>query len=94
MVEFGRTLNLMVQHEWKPHAVAYNSLKRALVVVEDSPGDGDSVHTNRTYHITEEQIATYFRIYEDSVDRLSAFYGERSRWAEETGTSLEKQVTQ
>ena len=95
MVEFGRTLNMMVQHEWKPHAVAYNSLKRALVDDEDAPGeDGDSAHTNSTYHITEKQIASYFRLYDDSVNRLSAFYGERSRWAEETGTSLEKHVKQ
>ena len=95
MVEFGRTLNMMVQHEWKPHAVAYNSLKRALVNVEDAPAeDGDSAHTNSTWHITEEQIATYFRLYDDSVDRLSAFYADRSRWAEETGTSLEEQVNE
>jgi len=95
MVEFGRTLTTMVQDKWKPHAVAYNSLKHALVNEENAPTkDCDYSHANSTHHITDKQIASYFRLYDDSVDRLSAFYEERSIWAEETGTSLEKQVNQ
>ena len=86
MVEFGRTMTMMVQDEWKPHAVAYNALKGALVDDENAP--------RRSHHITDEQVASYFRLYDDSVDRLSAFYGDRSMWAEETGTSLEKHVNQ
>ncbi|KAL7552124.1 hypothetical protein ACHAWF_015345 [Thalassiosira exigua] len=41
----------------------------------------DSVHTESSYDVTDRQKATFFRIYDDSVRRLTEFYAGRAAWA-------------
>jgi len=91
MVQFGKKLNTLVQNEWKPHAVAYESLKSTLSGLTVT-ADDNSVHTESSYHISDVQIENYFSIYEDSIKRLTEFYESRSNWADEEGSKLERLV--
>jgi len=52
--------------------------------------DAHSVHTESSYCISETQKANFFRIYEDSVARLTKFYQSRVEWAREEMGALEK----
>jgi len=54
--------------------------------------DADSVHTESSYCISDGQKANFFRIYEDSIRRLTNFYENRAQWAKEESGELEKAV--
>jgi len=58
----------------------------------DNSNDDDvhSVHTESSYCISDNQKAAYFRIYEDSILRLTQFYWERVQWAKKEKETLEK----
>eukprot|EP01082_Thalassiosira_pseudonana_P007696 g6441.t1.2.5e17418a g6441 g6441.t1 contig23:470634-472474(-) len=90
MVQFGKTLNEVVKSDWKCHAVAYMDLKRALRDHFDE--DANSVHTDSSYAISEAQKINFFRIYEDSIWRLTNFYDNRLGWAQEECDNLEDAV--
>ena len=81
MVQFGKTLNEVVKSDWKCHAVAYMDLKRALRDHFDE--DANSVHTDSSYAISDAQKINFFRIYKDSIWRLTNFYENRLGWAQE-----------
>ena len=54
--------------------------------------DVHSVHTESSYCISDNQKANFFRIYEDSIRRLTSFYENRVQWANEERGLLEKGV--
>jgi hypothetical protein len=99
MVEFGKTLNEVVKRDWRCHAVAYIELKRCLSGENhDQPknqtpaGDDHSVHTDSSFKVTDEQKDDFFRIYDDSLQRLANFYADRVMWAATEKNTLEPAV--
>lgn len=59
---------------------------------ETNNDDVHSVHTESSYQITDKQKANYFRIYEDSIKRLTSFYENRVDWANDEKLRLERAV--
>ena len=58
----------------------------------DNKKDDDSVHTESSYVISDKQKANFFRIYENSIRRLTNFYENRVELAQEERGRLEKAV--
>eukprot|EP00585_Thalassiosira_rotula_P012950 CAMPEP_0196131622 /NCGR_PEP_ID=MMETSP0910-20130528/1549_1 /TAXON_ID=49265 /ORGANISM="Thalassiosira rotula, Strain GSO102" /LENGTH=795 /DNA_ID=CAMNT_0041391105 /DNA_START=41 /DNA_END=2428 /DNA_ORIENTATION=- len=52
--------------------------------------DAHSVHTESSYCVNDTQKAKFFRIYEDSIRRVSEFYVSRVAWAQEERKVLER----
>ena len=93
MVEFGKTLNEVVKRDWCCHAVAYIELKRCLGRENNNrdvaAADDHSVHTESSFRVAEEKKDEFFRIYDDSVQRLVCFYADRLKWSEAEKNALE-----
>lgn len=54
--------------------------------------DDHSVHTESSFKVSEEQKDEFFRIYDDSIQRLIHFYEDRLEWSVEEKNSLEVAV--
>ena len=67
-------------------------LKQQITAKDNTKEDDDSVHTESSYCISETQKLTFFRIYEDSITRLTNFYDNRVQWAKEERGRLERAV--
>ena len=59
---------------------------------ESNNDDVHSVHTETSYRISDQQVAIFFLIYEDSIVRLNKFYDDRVQWARGERIELEKAV--
>ena len=59
---------------------------------ESNNDDVHSVHTETSYRISDQQVAIFFLIYEDSIMRLNKFYDDRVQWARGERIELEQAV--
>jgi len=69
---------------------ASNDETNTVTTHNDTPDDdAHSVHTESSYDVSDIQKANFFRIYEDSIRRLTNFYESRVIWAGEERRALE-----
>ncbi|CAB9512673.1 Ethanolamine-phosphate cytidylyltransferase [Seminavis robusta] len=84
-MKFGKTLCDRTLKEWRFYTVDYEALKRAL-------GENDS-NSDVQLSTTCVDRAEFFRILDDSEQKLTKFYQEKERWAFDYMKTLEDRVT-
>lgn len=86
-MKFGRTLRERTLKEWRFYAVNYDALKKNIKASTQG-SDSDSEYENKP-SVSEDD---FFRILEESKQKLSKFYHEKESWALDYILTLEERV--
>lgn len=86
-MKFGKALRDNILKEWRFYSVDYKTMKKALKQADDesdgeygSPAEG------------EANAEEFFRLFEESKDKIARFYSDKEKWAIDYMHTLEERV--
>lgn len=86
-MKFGKTLRDSILKEWRFYSVDYKAMKKAL-----NADDSDDECASPAPADGEANAEEFFRLYEESKDKIARFYGDKEKWAVDYMNTLEERV--